>query len=52
MQLSSNDYEQNATGPNLFERGLPDVEHFSPEREDAIAVPADHSQPRHSKCLG
>lgn len=52
MWLPCNDREQNAVGPNLFECGLPDVEHFSSEREDAIAVPADHSEPRHSECLG
>ena len=36
----------------LFERGLPDVEHFSSEREDAISVPADNPQPGHSQRLG
>lgn len=43
---------QNLAAVYLLERGFPDVEHFSSEREDAITVPADHSQPGHSKCLG
>lgn len=42
----------NVIRPNLLERGLPHVEHFSSEREDAIAVSANHAQPRHSKSLG
>lgn len=42
----------NVIGANLLERGLPHIEHFSSEREDAIAVSANHTQPRHSKSLG
>lgn len=40
------------SNPHLFERGFPDVEDFSLQREDAIAIPANYSQPRHSKRLG
>lgn len=38
--------------PHLFERSFPDIENFSLQWEDAVAVPANHSQPRHSKRLG
>lgn len=39
-------------GPDLLERGLPHVEHFSSEGKDAVAVPPHHAQPRHGKSLG
>ena len=33
-------------------RGLPDVEQFTLEREDAVAISADHSQPTDGQSFG
>lgn len=38
--------------PDLLVRGLSHVEDFSSQREDAIAIPADHTQARHGQSLG
>lgn len=37
---------------NLFVRSFPDIEHFPSKWEDTITIPADHTQARHSQCLG
>lgn len=37
---------------DLLVWGFPHVEHFSPEREDSVAVSAHHAQTRHGQRLG
>ena len=37
---------------DLVMRGLPDVEQFSPEWEDAVVISPDHAQPADSQRLG
>ena len=41
-----------ASTTHLSVRGLPDVEQFTLEREDAVAISADHSQPTHGQSFG
>lgn len=37
---------------DLFVRGLPDVQHLTPQREHAILVPSDDAETGHGQTLG